>query len=525
MRKMMRPIRLFVAFMIVLTSACTLTSAPPTTPDATEFVSTAVDLPRAVIPPTSTASPAPTATIQPAANNTTLIQSVRQPPCTARTDWPQYTVVAGDTLAGIARRTGSSVSALTTANCLTDANLISVGQKLRVPVQPSAPPPPSNPIPVAVGSVSAYPAIFANNTYTLPRSMTITLSWFDAPRSGADTVEFISYPASPSARAQGMFTVIGTDTNLGDGAAVVYSVPSDGVGYLGAVAKRNGVVVSRTTTEVAYAIGSLQSQPCTATVSFPAANLYGGPGSSYAIVSTIAGADSFPVSGRNGNWYNLVYPGQSQTWIDAAVVTLSGDCTTVPTIPGNNPQPCTATVNIPATNLYSGPGINYVIVSTIAGADRFPVNGRTDVGAIWYNLTYPGQSQAWIDSAVVTLSGDCGAIPVISSTRPPVSPTSAYVVVVSPTLGQSDGWTKLQAGGTVELNLTYDTDNPPTRVEYYLAPTGTGITPSLIGSSEGSASWPLNWTVQAGMLGYVHAKVYTASGNVYETTAIQIMAE
>jgi LysM repeat protein len=70
----------------------------------------------------------------------TRINVIYGGPCILRIDWPTYMVVRGDTLSGIARRTGSSVAELTAANCLSDANLLFAGQVLRVPRLPGAPP-------------------------------------------------------------------------------------------------------------------------------------------------------------------------------------------------------------------------------------------------------------------------------------------------------------------------------------------------------------------------------------------------
>lgn len=63
--------------------------------------------------------------------------------CSIRTDWPVYTVVRGDYLNSIARRTGSTVDELAQANCLNNPSIISVGQPLRVPRLPQ----PGTPIP------------------------------------------------------------------------------------------------------------------------------------------------------------------------------------------------------------------------------------------------------------------------------------------------------------------------------------------------------------------------------------------
>ncbi|MCZ7583642.1 MAG: LysM peptidoglycan-binding domain-containing protein [Deltaproteobacteria bacterium] len=82
-----------------------------------------------------------TATATPTATPTPIPTFTPVPPvqCAVRTDWPVYTIVRGDTLYSISRRTGTTVDALMTANCLTSTIIFS-GQALRVPTLPSGQP-------------------------------------------------------------------------------------------------------------------------------------------------------------------------------------------------------------------------------------------------------------------------------------------------------------------------------------------------------------------------------------------------
>src|SRR5258708_34440224 len=109
--------------LIVATLACALGQAPTLVPTRTAGAA-AVSLGRVSVnasPPATSASHAGPSTSG----------------CTPRTDWPTMVIADGDTLSGIAARTGVSVTDLVTANCLTDASSIISGQTLRVPVVPS----------------------------------------------------------------------------------------------------------------------------------------------------------------------------------------------------------------------------------------------------------------------------------------------------------------------------------------------------------------------------------------------------
>ena len=79
--------------------------------------------------------------------------------CAPRTDWPTYTVQAGDTLAGIAAKTGSTTAELTAANCLSNPNTIFTGTTLYVPRLPGTPS--AEPAAVTISSPAANAAVAA----------------------------------------------------------------------------------------------------------------------------------------------------------------------------------------------------------------------------------------------------------------------------------------------------------------------------------------------------------------------------
>jgi LysM repeat protein len=93
----------------------------------------------------NTSTPNPTMT--PTTSSSDSDSGQISPGCIPRGDWPTMTVGQGDTLSGIASRTGTTVDDLVSANCMTDANALIAGQSLRVPVVPVAVVPTSAAIP------------------------------------------------------------------------------------------------------------------------------------------------------------------------------------------------------------------------------------------------------------------------------------------------------------------------------------------------------------------------------------------
>lgn len=226
----------------------TVTAAPSSTP-----LPTFTPLPTTI--PTSTPVPRQAANIN---------SSSSQPTCTVtRTDLPVYTVVSGDTLSNIARRTNSTVAELAQINCLADASQISVGQRLYVLQAPA-----SNSTTTTTNTNTASNnnsgggGNTSNNTGTSNRNSTTVI---DTRASGDNAIEVSPYLSNEIRNGIGHWivranttvtltwstmptdmgishvdffyvddhytvshTALGFDSNASDGASVTWTVP-DGI--------------------------------------------------------------------------------------------------------------------------------------------------------------------------------------------------------------------------------------------------------------------------------------------------------
>ncbi|MBN1963126.1 MAG: LysM peptidoglycan-binding domain-containing protein [Anaerolineae bacterium] len=205
-------LRLALILLALATLACNLTAARPTA----TFAPPTVLVP--TITPLPIATPTPVISDWPDDSGNVI--------CVPRTDWPLYTIVAGDTLGEIAERTNTTSETLAAANCLENANLISVGQPLYVPFIP-APPATNTPLPGGIpnegvidqaGQVMIAPYVgFDGSWYEVQPNVQLTLSW---PEAEGARVEFFLAPTGTG--SQGI--VIGADGYLADGASVGWSV-------------------------------------------------------------------------------------------------------------------------------------------------------------------------------------------------------------------------------------------------------------------------------------------------------------
>jgi LysM repeat protein len=307
----MRHLILIFALILASSIACSLSASPPEEP--TEVVRIVTSTP----PPTiETEEPRETEEEdeddEEQSNSGSNSGTSGGTVCTPRADWTVvYTVVAGDTLASIARRANSTVDALTRGNCLSNPNSISVGQRLRVPQTPAAPPPPTTRPPTATppqtgpiqsGHVEVSSSISGDaGNILLLRDDTILLTWRDAP-SGLSSVSFYL----------GDFTnVIGQDAYPADGATISWKVPAGlkgaTIGAIGRFSNSPQVATSFATT--AYSSAPPSGQGCeVAAVSGATVNIYSQPDYNSGLVGPISPDLWVEVLGRSLNgWYGFEF--------------------------------------------------------------------------------------------------------------------------------------------------------------------------------------------------------------------------
>lgn len=230
----MAPLLLVVA--ALLASACTLDGSAAPTPTFTLLAT----FPPAVAP-TETPDPAITVVVtqvaeveQIAVTQVSITQvAVTQVAvvdtavpavnvnCTAPAGWLPYTVVAGDTLGVLAISTFTSVAELAAANCIANPDLIYTEQTLYIPRERGT----FLPTPIVGGgtniptidNILVEPSIVMSGVYTVtPGQVTVRASSI----SNATSVTFYTAPIGEETTP----VVIGTDTNLTDGATAVWQV-------------------------------------------------------------------------------------------------------------------------------------------------------------------------------------------------------------------------------------------------------------------------------------------------------------
>lgn len=232
-------------FAMGMLGACSLGSGSDSANEPIPTQGPAQVLPTTAPSPTSTPippleledDPAPAVQVNPVTNVTA---------CDPPDGWSTYTVLAGDTLFGIATAYGTSSDNLAEANCLRDASSINVGQTLYVPqtrVNNSSgvlsPPFTQAQIDAVDLSLNVSPveSVAPNGALVLSPGATVTANWPGLDRVPGSMVEFILTDTLSDGGVMSLGTVITSETQA---AALSFTVPDALNGELWAGARLPG---------------------------------------------------------------------------------------------------------------------------------------------------------------------------------------------------------------------------------------------------------------------------------------------
>lgn len=174
---------------------------------------------------------------------------------------------------------------------------------------------------------------------------------------------------------------------------------------------------------------------CTA-VLLQSTTLYSGPGTSFPTMGQVTGGGTYAVLARSSAfWYKIAVPGYplpgltTVGWVPQTLVSLAASCHVLPVEDPPPPQQETCMLTtLQSSYLYTGPGTGYEQVTNIAAGQKMPVAARSSGG--WYKVylqTFAPSEGVWIDGSVVTLSGNCQALPV-EDPPPPQAQCTATVI-------------------------------------------------------------------------------------------------
>ncbi len=135
-----------------------------------------------------------------------------------------------------------------------------------------------------------------------------------------------------------------------------------------------------------------------------------GAGINSAAVGYLKSGQQVFVLARNADssWYQIQWS-DGTGWASAAYLSLVGSPTTAP-VSGDTPYGVVLSAYL---NVRTGPGINYAILTTVAGGDILSIVGRTADNS-WYQVD-TAAGTGWIYSGFVATRNEYGASPVTTS--------------------------------------------------------------------------------------------------------------
>ncbi|MBZ0302835.1 MAG: LysM peptidoglycan-binding domain-containing protein [Anaerolineae bacterium] len=465
-----------------------------------------------------------------------------------------YIVVPGDTLSSIAQRVASSASVLAQANCLSNPNLITPGQPLRVPRLPD---PDSQ-----AGTIQVSPFLIAEGgSFTVSANTPVTVSWPQARRD-AIRVEFYASPLITNPPS----TLLGVDNSPADGASIPVTFPLNFQQAVHAIAYLPSGSRQLTANRIpVFAVDSGQNPPPafqpnlgkegditvlpygSITTTWNPSALAQATYVDFTLIRfgtqrQFLGRDSNMADGAQFTWAGgdagptgihqfevVAYRGSGILATNTVrirfqvVPQVQGDVIINPTLRTEGDIQIVqagATVTLTWQNAPVGqsPQFEFTLYEDgIVGPRSIGIdsNGADGVSVPWTvpsalnngrivaSARLPIQTGQTIESRPVRVRPE--------SVNPKPGPVGQ--LVLSPIVREDGGWQVVQTGAAVTLTWASAPTANVQSVEFYLTPTGTGMSPQLIGTDSSPADGASYvWTVPGGLSGYLSAIAFTTEG-------------
>lgn len=161
--------------------------------------------------------------------------------------------------------------------------------------------------------------------------------------------------------------------------------------------------------------------PGTGTVTSYRLNVRTGPGTNFAIITTLNNGAVVNLTGfRNGDatWVQIALPNGTVGWVSALYLKTSIPVSSLTPITGTTPPPQTpagakGTVNTGALNVRTGPGVSFPAFTTIDYGTNVSLLGR-NANATWAKVILTDGRQGWVNASYLITNVPVASLPVLS---------------------------------------------------------------------------------------------------------------
>ncbi len=171
------------------------------------------------------------------------------------------------------------------------------------------------------------------------------------------------------------------------------------------------------------------------------------------------------------------------------------------------------------SNCRFGPGAVYAIIGTLLKGETAPIDGRNEDWTWWWIERQDGPGHCWIWDALVTVSGDTSAVPLIQAPPPP-EPEDTEPPSVSINHSPSGGL-KPDETDVVSFTASANDDGGVERIEIWVQAPGASVFSRVTTCQAAATCVYQGGPYRPGKLVY-YAKAYDAADNMGESPQSQV---